>query len=63
MKMVQYIDPRELNDLARFAARGGLGSGVAYVYGRCDLDLLTHLIQIDGLRCRGSGPAHVHRRR
>jgi hypothetical protein len=28
---MQVIDPRELNDLAEFAARGGLGSTVASV--------------------------------
>ena len=31
MTTMQVIDPRELNDLAEFAARGGLGSTVASV--------------------------------
>jgi hypothetical protein len=31
MATTQIIDPRELNDLAEFAARGGLGSTVASV--------------------------------
>jgi len=31
MATMQVIDPRELNDLAEFAARGGLGSTVASV--------------------------------
>jgi len=29
MKGMQYIDPRELNDLAALADRGGLGRGKA----------------------------------
>lgn len=32
MTTMQVIDPRELNDLAEFAAKGGLGSTVAYVH-------------------------------
>lgn len=28
-RIMQVIDPRELNDLAAFASRGGLGHGVA----------------------------------
>jgi hypothetical protein len=31
MAEMQVIDPRELNDLAEFAARGGLGFTVASV--------------------------------
>ena len=40
MTTMQVIDPRELNDLAEFAARGGLGSTVASVF----ILLSSHLL-------------------
>lgn len=35
MSTMQYVDPRELNDLASLAAKGGLARGVAYVHDVC----------------------------
>ena len=49
--MAPVIDPRELNDLLDFAARGGLGQAVAYVPSQSLSPCISHHShRISGIR-------------